>query len=1246
MSGPAVVHSLCSQLLMLFLLFKTPSHTRSSTNYTFLPQGSYPDSSTLPRSRSKPGITENIRSHRSDNNFRLVCLHIATWLPHGMYVHLLSLVLNLQGPLYHHRGTPLRSHVPRLSISSNDPLGKVPTIRHTEEISFIPHHSIDNMTALYFWLTTVRPQRTHSIIAITRHNMRLLLLLSGQIELNPGPYTPKYPCQICSLAVKWGQRGLACDNCDLWYHVSCMSMSSGEYSILANKSMVWNCVKCASSNHTTVFSSLSASDASSSHHANSSHDTHNPPSPNNTSLPIGDPIASSSPKNQAKPKPKPVKVTSLRAIVVNFQSIKNKAPEVQVLVDNTDPDIIIGTETWLHAGVHSSEVIPRNYSTYRNDRTSDSHGGVLIAVKDNLICTPVFSSTTSELVCVKIETSKNKSLLISSLYRAPNKTDILDNKQTIEEITTLRSNNPNSQFWIGGDLNLPDINWPSQTVEGCQYPKEMSRQYLDLTSSCSLEQIVNTPTRGNNILDVFMTSHPSLISKCKTMPGIGDHDVIIIDSKTSAHRQKPPRRTIHLWNKANLPALHEEASSFASTFLTRQFSNINEMWDDFQDNVSSIQARNVPNKQSRNNYTNPWMNTDLRRLIRRRDRAYHKAKSTKSKRDFDRFHSLKSEARRKIRKANNKYVSEVISPDSTQNPKRFWSFVKGKRQEASGVAPLKHKDGLLHSDPQAKSEILNNQFTSVFTREDTTSIPTMKSNQFPSMSSISVSVAGVMKLLKGLQPHKATGPDSIPSRLLKELHVELAPALAHLFQTSIDSGKVPDAWKRAHIVPVYKKGDKSAAANYRPVSLTPICSKVIEHIIHSSVMDHLDKEKILSDTQHGFRRRRSCETQLTLTLHDFCKGLNDGRQIDMVLLDFSKAFDKVPHQRLLLKLHYYGVRGSLHRWIGDFLHHRKQRVIVDGSQSAEGDVISGVPQGTVIGPLLFLLYINDLPEAVRSKVRLFADDCIIYRQITSPKDSEILQEDLDALHSWECEWQMAFNPSKCVSMHLSRKKKISKHTYHLNHTPLEEVRSCKYLGITISNNLSWSDHVNLTSSKASRAVGFLRRNLRACPETVRARAYTTLVRPIIEYAGAVWDPYVQQHTDSLEKVQRQAARFAMNNYSNREPGCVRAMLSHLQWESLALRRARARATLMYKIVNNIVDVDFTKYLTMADSRTRGASTGSIRQLPVKLDVYQHSFLPRSIITWNNIPGDTRSLPTIGAFQASLTGEDLAGRPHH
>ena len=220
--------------------------------------------------------------------------------------------------------------------------------------------------------------------------------------------------------------------------------------------------------------------------------------------------------------------------------------------------------------------------------------------------------------------------------------------------------------------------------------------------------------------------------------------------------------------------------------------------------------------------------------------------------------------------------------------------------------------------------------------------------------------------------------------------------------------------------PLFKKGDKSDPANYRPISLTCILCKVMEHIVASNLSQHLNRNNVLYGLQHGFREKRSCETQLIELVEELSRKLSNGHQVDLVLLDFSKAFDKVNHLKLLFKLSSHGVKGQTLKWISSFLGGRTQAVVLEGECSPEVPVTSGVPQGSVLGPLLFLLYINDLPENIQSQVRLFADDTAVYLTVDSQNDSIILQNDLDTLQKWELTWDMEFNPSKCQVLHISR----------------------------------------------------------------------------------------------------------------------------------------------------------------------------------------------------------------------------------
>ena len=567
-------------------------------------------------------------------------------------------------------------------------------------------------------------------------------------------------------------------------------------------------------------------------------------------------------------------------------------------------------------------------------------------------------------------------------------------------------------------------------------------------------------------------------------------------------------------------------------------------------------------------------------------------------------------------------------------------FVKSKRVDNDGVVPLRNKNGVIYSDKKMKAEILNEQFSSVFNKEENDNLPDKGHSPYPSMDKITVTRKGVYLLLARTDPHKATGPDGISAQLLKTLADELAPVLQHLFQTSLDQGAVPRAWREAQVVPIFKKGDRNNPANYRPVSLTSICSKYLEHIIRSNVMDHLDSHQILTEAQHGFRKKRSTVSQLIETVHVMLSTLEKQKERDVIFLDFSKAFDKVPHKRLLYKLRHYGIRGKLQQWIGNFLQDRHQQVMVEGATSSPAPVHSGVPQGTVLGPLLFLIYINDLPECISpdSNTGLYADDSSLSKEISpttdsTKRDSDIkkLQTDLDRLQTWENDWQMEFNANKCQAMRISNKKNPGKPSYFIHGQELEAVDSTKYLGVTINNKLKWNEHIAATARKAEAARAFLSRNLTKCTEETKKQCYTTLVRPILEYASEIWDPHEKGKIKTIERVQKRAARFIKNDYN--WDNSATSMVRDLNLQPLEERRAHTKVTTFFKAISGDLEIP-TKHLEPLTLTTRGHQR-RYRIPDTRLNITKASFYPDAIRLWNRLPTTATVATTLQDFKSAI-----------
>ena len=412
----------------------------------------------------------------------------------------------------------------------------------------------------------------------------------------------------------------------------------------------------------------------------------------------------------------------------------------------------------------------------------------------------------------------------------------------------------------------------------------------------------------------------------------------------------------------------------------------------------------------------------------------------------------------------------------------------------------------------------------------------------------------------------------------------------------------------------------------------------MEHIVTSNMMSHLEEAKILSDAQHGFRKKRSCETQLILAIQDLAKSLDSRAQSDVILLDLSKAFDKVPHARLLYKLDFYGITSTTHNWIRNFLKDRSQQVVLEGVTSETSEVTSGVPQGSVLGPLLFLLFVNDLPEYVspNTKVRLFADDCMLYRDIKTEADATQLQEDLTSLERWEKDWLMDFNPKKCQVLHVSKKKKPITFRYTIHDHTLDSPDSAKYLGVHLAKDLSWNQHANAVAKKASSASAFLQRNIGPCPRNTKVLCYKALIRPIVEYACTVWDPSTQKNINKLEMIQRRYARFIYNDF--RRTSSVTTMLHQLQWPTLQERRAQFKVVMVYRIVHCLIDIP-REHLQPAITSQRGHTQKFIVPFARTL-LYQRAFFPDSIRLWNALPKDMVNCTSVDQFRQKVQETQL------
>ena len=444
---------------------------------------------------------------------------------------------------------------------------------------------------------------------------------------------------------------------------------------------------------------------------------------------------------------------------------------------------------------------------------------------------------------------------------------------------------------------------------------------------------------------------------------------------------------------------------------------------------------------------------------------------------------------------------------------------------------------------------------------------------------------------------------------------------------------MPTLWKSANITPVHKGDNREFVENYRSISLLPISTKCLERIVHNALYSHVSP--YLSEWQHGFVKGRSCVTQLVLTHHHWAKALDEGRQVDVAFLDFSKAFDRISQPVLLQKLCSFGISGSILQWCESYLYQRQQRVVLEGVSSSWSGVSSGVPQGSLLGPLFFIIFISDLPEAVLpgNCIAIYADDCKSSRIINSASDQIMFQEDLDNLHRWSLRNVMDFNVRKCKIMRITKKKQPFISNYLLDNSVLEEVNEFRDLGITTDQHLRWNLHIDKVVAKANRMLGLIKRSCRDFEDRKTVRTlYCALVRSNLEYCSVIWSPYTKKGIEKMEKIQKRATKFIL-----RSDDCYADRLKKLNLLSLEKRRLLADLTFLYKALHGIIDIDVEPYVDFYKETDRFSFRHNdklaLKMRYARTNVFKYSFFNGVVETWNSLPLSIREATGVNIFKA-------------
>ena len=675
--------------------------------------------------------------------------------------------------------------------------------------------------------------------------------------------------------------------------------------------------------------------------------------------------------------------------------------------------------------------------------------------------------------------------------------------------------------------------------------------------------------------------------------------------------------------------------------------NVNDMVQNFYEKITEIVNETIPSSvvKSKQHGKQPWINKSALRSIKKKYHSWKRFCESKKHHHYQEYIKQRDKATKTIREQKYSYEKK-LAKECKQNPKAFFRYCNTKSKTNSQVIRLKGNDNEIILGDKQNAEHLNNYFSSVFTREnDKVELiqneahelifgekvedpfdlegPTLQNN----LPSVDITINKVYNILTELDPFKSSSETCIHPRILKEAASELAEPISNIFKCSLYQGHVPEIWKIATVTPIHKGNDRHEAKNYRPISITSTLCRCLEKIIKKDMMDHLVTNSALSNHQHGFRSGKSCMSNLLETLEDITKMYDEGLPVDEIFLDFAKAFDKVPHQRLVYKLKKYGIHGDLLCWIESFLSDRYQRTRVKDSLSTKGRVYSGVPQGSVLGPILFLIYINDLPSHINSLVKIFADDSKLYNGISNDDDVENLQADLNALIEWTKTWQMEFNKDKCHVMHYHKKNPLS--IYHLNGHIIESCDTEKDLGVLLSKDLKPSPHIANITLKAYQKLAMINRTFTYKDEETVIPAYKALVRPLLEYCQEVWSPHLIKDIESIEAVQRRATKMIPKirhlSYEER--------LSHLNLFKLSARRHRGDMITMFKILNGIIEIKenlFTRRHTLYESRTHDKKL--MLQKKANSDMRINTFTHRVVIPWNNLPSSVVNSKNVDSFK--------------
>ena len=897
------------------------------------------------------------------------------------------------------------------------------------------------------------------------------------------------------------------------------------------------------------------------------------------------------------------------------------------------------------------------YNHHTNDLEDESTRGCIAYVRENFESAIVeVSHQFKDAILVSVKSSKSKEkILVGCVYRSGTPATALLNDDNLHAMMreTAELTGYNSKI-IAGDFNLNKISWdPDPIIPESMGPESAEYKFTDCIRDTFFHQHITEPTRFRQgqqptLDDLIFTTDEADIENVTYDPSIGRSDHITLSCKIKTKlKTEASKRIIYKYDQGDYTKMAEMLNIDWENELSD--CTAQEAMDKFDNRYKAAEEECIPKTTIggllKCRVKPLWLTNHAHRKVKRKYSAWIRYLNTKDGRDYQAYITKRNEATRATKDARKEFETS-LAKECRKNAKGVWKYIKS-RKKSSGIPNLKRKNNTFTSTAKEIAETLNEQYYSVFTKEDTSNIPNIPPKPLETMplEQFKVTEEDVLKGLRNLKTDKSTGIDGIHPRPLKELADVLAKPIHMIFKKSLETGQLPRNWLDAVVSPIFKKGARNIAENYRPVSLLCIISKLLESIITPQIVNHIKINHLACRQQHGFSKGKSTTTNLLEALNIWSEALMHGIPVDLLFLDYSKAFDSVPHQRLIKQVESFGIHGSALAWIAAFLTDRRQQVRANGELSDFKPVLSGVPQGSILGPVLFTLYVNDIPTEIETIISMYADDTKIYNAITSESSITSLKSDLRKLESWAQIMQMKFHPAKCKVMHLG--KHNTKETYQMRTEDgklhnLEETEIEKDLGVEVDNKLKFSPHVQTKVNKANKVLGCLKRTFKHLNKEVFTMLYKSLVRPHLEYASCIWSPHLKRDQDMIEKVQRRATKLVpeLKNlpYISR--------LQELNLPTLKYRRRRADIIETYRIMTNQHTISGnchcnlcpTKQLLELSSNTNTRGHRFKLKTQIATGVRKHFFSTRVTADWNNLHEATVSAENVNCFKSRLEKE--------